>query len=419
MTPQEVQSYIMGGLADPNEVAALGQPFEDFEANLVEQLVARAKEEVLKPAPDNDPLLAVDWYYYDRAIILYRQGTRTQDQAMIERAHQAVTKYRNVRDGQWDYPMNWSFPRGMAMHYSLTGNTKTLAALKRMTQSCYGPYYMDWLAGEPPSGDNMEGTDNRIQAYVLTHYVVMHALGIFEIENPWENPATTTEMAKLALDKILASQDQYGNFAAKTKQKSPFMTGLLLEALVLYWNLVEQDNRIPDAIKRSLVFMWDNYRHARGDTFVYDPGNFDIPPSEGAMPTYDLNLLTCPTMGWLWTTDDEWIENGDIIFSAGVASEGHTGDAKHFNQQYFLAPQYCDWRLAAGEIDITEPPPDGSAFVVGDMVRATGETRFEGQITALFETLEGFSSAVVEAVDMKFEGSQRILRVEKLEKLSA
>jgi hypothetical protein len=416
MTPQEVQCYIMGGLADPNEVAALGQPFEDYEANLVEQLTARAKEEVLGDAPDDDPLKAVDWYYYDRALILYRQGSRTQDQAMIDRAHAAVTKYRNVRDGQWDYPMNWSFPRGMAMHYSLTGNTKTLAALKRMTQSCYGPYYMNWLAGEPPSGDNMEGTDNRIQAYVLTHYVVMHGLGIFDIENPWEDRRTTTEMAKVALDKILASQVN-GNFAAKTFQKSPFMTGLLLEALVLYWNLVEQDERIPEAVDSSLTFMWDNYRHPAGDTFKYDPGNYQIPPSEGAMPTYDLNLLTCPTMGWL--DDDEWAENGDLIFSTGVASEGHLGDGKHFNQQYMLGMEYGDWRLASGDIDITEPPPEeGFDFAVGDSVRATGETRFEGQITALFETLDGDSSAVVEAVDLKFEGSQRIFRVEKLEKTS-
>ena len=417
MTPTDVQKHIMGGLVPPEDVTALGGRFAQYEVNLAEQLGLREDEEVLGDAPADDPLKAVDWYYYDRGLILYRQAYRTGDTALISRANNAVTKYRNARDGVWDYPLNWSFARGMAMHWLETSNTKTLAALQRMTQSCYNPYYLNYLAGETPDRDNPEGTDNRMQAYLLTHFTVMHALGQFDVPNPWEDTRTTTEMAHVALDKILMSQGADGNFADKTKQKSPFMTGLLLESLILYWNLVEEDDRIPGAIERSLDFMWENYLYPSGDTFYYDLGYYQISEEEGNAPTYDLNLLVCPASAWA----DAWsIEDCDKIFNAGVASGGHEGDGKHFNQQYFIGMLYSGWRVDNDGIDTgggTDPAPEPGEFSLGDRVRFAGPPRFEGVISGLFSQLDGDEAAVVEATMPEFAGSQRICLLDKLEKL--
>jgi hypothetical protein len=326
------QSIIMGGLLPV---------FDEYEINLRTELATRLTEE--KVQLDGTGVERIPWYYYDRALILYRQGHRTDDSDLISRGHKAAVMYRDAFRPDTD-PMNWQFPRGLAMHHALTGDAETLQRLKQMTANCYAPYYIDYIDGSQPDRNNPRGTDNRIQAYVLTHFCVLHGMRVFDIPNSYGDRRTSTEMAKFVLDAILESQDAEGNFAAKTKQKSPFMTGLLLDALLLYYNLVEPDVRIPPAIENSATFMWENYRIR--DAFQYDPGTM-VPGDYNRFPAPDLNMLICPAMAWLGNACgyDHWVDQGDAIFAAGVRSGAHAGDAKHFNQQYFIGPQYIGWRI--------------------------------------------------------------------------
>jgi hypothetical protein len=314
--------------------------FDEYEINLRVELATRLTEERLQTGTG---LEQIPWYYYDRSLILYRQGHRTDDSDLISRGHKAAVMYRDQLEAG-EYPMNWQFPRGLAMHHALTGSRETLECLKAMTANCYAPYYLDYLDGSPPDRDNPRGTDNRIQAYLLIHFCVMHAMRVTDIPNPYGDQRTSTEMAVFVLNAILASQDAYGNFAAHMKQKSPFMTGLLLDALLLYYNLVEADARIPRAVERSATFMWDNYR--RNDAFVYDPGTM-VPGDYNRFPAPDLNMLICPAMAWLGGPGglDLWVGQGDTIFKGGVRSGAHAGDAKHFNQQYFIGMTYLGWRV--------------------------------------------------------------------------
>jgi hypothetical protein len=325
------QSIIMGGLLPV---------FDEYETNLRQQLTYRRGEEQLQPGTGVE---RVPWYYYDRALILYRQGHRTNDEDLITRAHNAASLYRDAFRPD-DDPINWQFPRGLAIHHALTGSDRSLLRLKQMTENCYAPYYLDYLDGSEPDRNNPRGTDNRIQAYILTHFCVMHGIGVFDIRNAYGDRRTTTEMANFALGAILESQDAEGNFAAKPKQKSPFMTGLLLDALLLYYNLVEPDHFIPPAIEKSAAFMWDNYRIR--DAFQYDPGTM-VPGDYNRFPAPDLNMLICPAMAWLGSACgyDHWFDQGDAIFAAGVKSGAHELDAKHFNQQYFIGMEYLGWRV--------------------------------------------------------------------------
>jgi len=324
------QSTIMGGLLPV---------FDEYEINLRVELATRLTEEKLQLGTG---LERIPWYYYDRALILYRQGHRTDDSDLITRGHKAVRLYRDALAAA-DYPMNWQFPRGLAMHHALTGDAETLHSLKSLTANCYAPYYLAYLDGSPPDRDNPRGTDNRIQAYVLTHFCVLHGMRVFEVQNQYGDERTTTEMARFCLDAILTSQVD-GNFAEHTKQKSPFMTGLLLDALLLYYNLVDEDPRIPAAVEASAEYMWDNYRI--GNAFQYDPGTM-VPGDYNRFPAPDLNMLICPAMAWLGGPGalDIWIEHGDAVFKAGVRSGAHAGDAKHFNQQYFIGMEYTGWRV--------------------------------------------------------------------------
>jgi hypothetical protein len=325
------QSTIMGGLLPV---------FDEYEINLRVELATRLTEEKLQLGTG---LERIPWYYYDRALILYRQGHRTDDSDLITRGHKAAVMYRDAFRPD-DDPINWQFPRGLAMHHALTGDSETLQRLKQMTANCYMPYYLDYLDGSQPDRNNPRGTDNRIQAYILTHFCVMHGMRVFEIPNPNGDERTTTEMARFCLDAILESQDDEGNFAAHMKQKSPFMTGLLLDALLLYYNLVEEDSRIPVAIEKSATFMWDNYRIR--DAFQYDPGTM-VPGDYNRFPAPDLNMLICPAMAWLGGPGgvEIWVQQGDTIFKGGVRSGAHAGDAKHFNQQYFIGMEYTGWRV--------------------------------------------------------------------------
>lgn len=331
-------AQLLGPSLPAATVRAMGPTFAQYEDQFAAGLIARAAEEKLASGSGLDRVV---WYYYDRALVLYREALRTGNTTVMARAHKVAILYRDAVPA-FDQPMYWSFVQGVALHYLITQDPKSLLAVQKLTLDCYNPYYLDAMDGVPDGDDNSDG---RTQARVLEHFVVAHHIGAPAYPNPWGDVRTYATMAKVVLDDILLSQNAAGDFAHRFGQKSPFMTGLVHEALILYHRLIAPDARILPAVQKSADFLWANHWRQAGQGFIYDPGQFDSTP-EDLQPAPDLNMLIAPSFGWLFkqTGSTIWRDRGDLIFKGGV-DLAWLGAAKQFNQQYAFGPQYPALRV--------------------------------------------------------------------------
>lgn len=320
-------------------VRAMGPIYAQYEDQFAAQLAAHAAEEKLDPGSELDQ---VTWYYYDRALVLYREAKRTGSTAIMTRAHAAAVMYRNALPNM-DPPMYWQFVQGIGLHYLITNDQASKLAIQRLVKNCYDPYYLLAINGVPPPG--ADATDTRSAARVLEGHVVAHHTGVPLYPNPWEDTRTYAVMAKWTLDEILKSQNAAGDFVHLFWQKSPFMVGLLHEAMILYHRLVDADVRILPAIQKSAEFLWANHWRAAGQGFIYDPGQAD-PGEPNLVAAPDLNMLIAPSFGWLFkqTGVTTWRDRGDLIMKGGVELAWLDG-AKQFNQQYCFGPQYPAQRV--------------------------------------------------------------------------
>jgi hypothetical protein len=142
------------------------------------------------------------------------------------------------------------------------------------------------------------------------------------------------------LDRLLASQQPSGEFTGtRMRQKSPFMTGLLHDALIAYHDLFHPDSRIVPAIRYSLDHMWQHWRAAEGG-FVYDPGRADN-TADDLKPAPDLNMLIVNGFGFVYrhTRIPLYRNRGDTVFAGGVAGAWLDG-GKQWNQQYCQGYKY-------------------------------------------------------------------------------
>lgn len=333
-------SALLGPFKHYTTVVAMGAHFAAFEKAHTDGLASHAGEEILIAGKTG--LDRIPWYYYDRAAILYREAIRSGSPLVLTaRAQKVAVMYRDVLPN-FDQPMNWSFPQGLALHHLKANDPKTLTAIARLATNARAPYYLDALDGIPVAGE--DNTDNRTQARVLEHFIVAHFVNAPAIDNDYGDTRPWAEMAKWSLDRILLSQNSAGDFAHRLRQKSPFMVGILHEALILYGRLIGSDPRILAAIRNSAEFIWQNHWRAGAEAFVYDPGQFDG-TADDLKPAPDLNMLIAPSFAWLHykTGEQKWLERCHMILSGGVAGAWLDG-AKQFNQQYIFG-HLCPARL--------------------------------------------------------------------------
>jgi hypothetical protein len=120
-----------------------------------------------------------------------------------------------------------------------------------------------------------------------------------------------------------ARQDEYGG--------SPFMTGLLLEAIVKY-HQVTNSNIAKESIFMALDWLAKDCLAPEGDTFIYLTA--DVFKDEGHP---DLNMLIVHAFGYGYKisgyTRNDYLDLGKKVFERG-ANSARLGDRKHFNQNY-------------------------------------------------------------------------------------
>ncbi len=150
-----------------------------------------------------------------------------------------------------------------------------------------------------------------------------------------------------ALDAILRSQAQDGAFRFTRVQcggAKPFMTGMLVDALIDYHDQHEADPRIPPAIARAVDYLWTRTWDEASQSFWYLERDCQ---DEKREPAPDLNLMIVNGFGFTYarTGDAVWRERGDRIFAAGV-EKSWLQASKAFNQSYATAYRYPAYRIA-------------------------------------------------------------------------
>ena len=161
------------------------------------------------------------------------------------------------------------------------------------------------------------------------------------------------------------------------------MVGLIMEALINYYELDVAEGNIPDAripleIKKVLDWWIATQYIPSRHTLSYQP--YDVPVDPTLVggthsDTTSLNDLVSPAYAWYWskTGDNKYLTEGDDLFNhvfddasfynpSGLVGGGWTWSVKEFNQIYKWSFDYVRWR--------TGQNPDGSSPAVGTVQAA-------------------------------------------------
>jgi len=166
----------------------------------------------------------------------------------------------------------------------------------------------------------------RETAYLVHAYRIAGLLGS---PNP-KLYARAVDFALGAIDEeFISNSDPY---------QKPFMTGLLMEALIQYYE-ESKDPRVPPAIKAAVDGLWDRAWIPAKKSFYYES-------TQATLASPDLNLLIAPAYAWMYklTGDPVYQQRGDLIFQGGVVGAWLDG-GKQFSQNYRWSFDYVNWRL--------------------------------------------------------------------------
>ena len=271
--------------------------------------------------------------YYDRAFIYYAWWIRTGNAEYWRRAAYLESAYRDryIRANNYNLQPHNLHIDGLEAHYLLTGDTASFTAVRKIAHQ----YYNLWMShiGSLTSKYNA----NRIQARVLDAYMTAARLDIRHHDYQ--------AASRKALTLILGTQKSDGSyrFITSCQQQLNFQTGLLNDALIEYYEVIDADPRIPTAIKRSLDFLWNTQWLPGSGAFKYISAYCASQGSAKAAP--DLNMLIVTPFGWYskLAGQSAYRTRGDQVFNEAVKRAWLVGE-KHFNQNYRSSFHYLYYR---------------------------------------------------------------------------
>ncbi len=325
-----------------------------------------------------------DWAssdYYDRAKIYYTWWIGTGDNEYLSRANALALDYRTnyLEANQYGTSAHWSQIGGVALHAAITGDAASLRAVGAVADTFTAPYYLDNLGRT----DAAAAMDNRVQARVLESFLYAQELAAPSQAQPGRDWGA---LLHKSLDAILATQSADGayRFMQPLQQgyNKPFMVGLLNDALIRYYETFDADPRIPDAIRKSIDYMWSNDWVSSARAFKYIEGT--VAGEGDATPAPDLNNLIVNGFGFIYklTGDTTYRDRGDAVFSGGVDNAWLAG-SKQFNEEYTSSYKYLAYthpELASvwsQPTDTTAPTP----VTIVDPVKVINGTVGADQLT--------------------------------------
>jgi hypothetical protein len=271
--------------------------------------------------------------YYDRALIYYAWWVRTGNPEYWKRAAYAYLPWRDtyMKPNAYRVQPNNIHIEGMEAHYLLTGDQESLTGVKLAAEYLYDV----WLA---KMGDlTNPWIEGRIQARTLDGLLTAARLQVTS-----RNFQNATQQA---LSAILSTQQADGSyrFISICNTHYNYMTGLLHEVYIKYYQDFSADARIPVAMKKALDFMWNTQWLPSSGGFQYASGY--CPGLAGPSPAPDLNLLIANGYGWYarHSGDGSYRTKGDVVFHEGVMRAWLVGE-KQFNESYRSSFHYEAYR---------------------------------------------------------------------------
>lgn len=279
--------------------------------------------------------------YYSTTLSWYTLFARTADPEVFSWARREAVHYRDdqiVQTGADAGKMDgrseprYLYLQAMEADYLLTGDPKTLSVSKLMVD------YL--LANWPASWFHYEASD---EGFWTERRAAFPLLGLL-VYGRFSNDDSYLQATHAIVDNLLATQDEWPDggwvhhlYAHDTDEcgtfgsygGSPFMTGLLFEALIAYWEQFA-DPRIPTAIAKATDWLWTGWGSIGFSYLIGCPG-------ESLQEGPDLNLLIAHGFAFqYWLSDGADTQaktRAETVFDAGV-EEGYLGTRKHYNQQY-------------------------------------------------------------------------------------
>jgi len=335
-------------------VAPLGKPGEVPSAEALDGILLKRGREFADALPikysiDVNGDGAIDYadaYFYDLQLVFYRNYYRTGDVYWREKARSTSVSWR-------DYPGNQSMRKYLEGDWKLWGklvnqprNMGTLGlavfaleskdeGAKRVVFDHATLIEKAWMYGEYQSLTNpvMALGDPRECGYSLMALLAATVVG-----------EDHRKAAKDLLDHILKTQQADGQWfsadagAPGGGYTSNFMTGILMESLLLYERVIG-DERILAAIEKALAWTWSTQWVEEKEGFRYH----SIKETDAIAA---LNGLILPAWGYAYARTGKalYLEQGNKI-AKGLAEKGskEMWGVKQYSQFFRSSPQFAGY----------------------------------------------------------------------------
>lgn len=324
-----------------------------------------------------------DDHYYDAITTTYQLYARTGDVkylvngrrwALHHRRDQIYLSGSNIGhprcSGGYLNNTRYTFPQGLVQDYFMFGDEEA----KRVSSVVVDNFYMDsswnwwWYKAPNTRGFWTEREPAFALSGILAQYEATNDARYlnFAREKMTSLHRMQVENGRRAWVHNLYDHDPSEGCSTTAYGSSPWMSGLLLEAIIKYHKLTGD----PTA-RESILMAVDDLRARylatsgsyQGRSFIYlgCTSAYD----EG---TPDLDNMISHAYGYAWklTGNDSYRQLGTALFNTAVAN-GVTGSHKHYNQQfrssglfvgYIAGPSSSD--TTAPTVSITSPVPNQS-----------------------------------------------------------
>lgn len=260
-------------------------------------------------------------------------------------------------------PGYWAFGKGLAEHYLRRSIAQAKTDLAGLCASA--AYHGVGLTGYYTIEGNFPGTYT-VDGHALSRewsYCVMNYIQLARCQT-----LTAAQEARrdFCFEDLFRIVDWWFTSATASYVR-PFMVGILMRALIEYYEYVDADSRIPTAITTCLTALIDpNLYIAAKKTFYYTDrdgtgqpwGSPDLDRDPDGAP--DLNMLIAPAFAWLytitanatWATYAQDLFDGSVpVYSGGFWQSGaylgtqsySNPNGKQLNQQLLWQQAQWDW----------------------------------------------------------------------------
>ncbi len=264
--------------------------------------------------------------YYDAARVHYQIADYIGDPYFLTYAQAAVHVYRDryVLPNDGGVPGYWKFTEGLRMDFDRTGHPASQDAVVRLSNRAWAQ------DTQPLEWSESEGLSREI-AYATMAHLDARALG--------EPPRSRLEDM---IDQMIGPGGHFDQWfeGEMVENFAPFMFGLSAEALMRYYEEVQNDPRILPALRTGADFIWEHAWDPVHEAFYYRYDNQLLGAGSA-----DLNLLIAPVYAWLYhyTGNPVYRDRGDQVFAGGVKKAWLSG-YKQFNQNYRSSFEYVRLR---------------------------------------------------------------------------